>query len=411
MAIARSGTDASRKLAVVWGIGVLARVALLPVPPELSGDLYRYLWDGHVLLSGQNPYAFAPGHEAVASLRTPWHGLINHPDVPTIYPPGAQFLFVLATVAGSVAGGPALAAKLLWIALDLACGFLLQRVAVWRGRRPESVLLWYLWSPLLIVETAWNAHLDAAGVFLLGALLWVAGMPGRPSQPGLDTQGPRHSPERSRGRAVALGALLGGAAMVKVAPAALLPALACRLGLRNGLWGAAAFALICAALWLPFAGAGGLLPGADAGALTAGFRIYAQHWSANSGAFALIEAMTDNGVAARGIAAALVAGVAAFVAWHRFSLGRAWLWVFGAGLLLSPTMHPWYALWVLPVAALRGSRPFLLLTGLVFLGYWGLGSYQAGGEWLEPAWVPIAIWLPVWALLLAEGARATRRLR
>lgn len=419
LAMARSGNDARRKLAVVWGVGVLARVALLPVPPELSGDLYRYLWDGHVFLSGENPYAHAPGHEAVASLRTPWHGLINHPDVPTIYPPGAQFLFALTTFAGGIAGGgaggPVLMAKLLWIALDLACGFLLQRVAVRRGRRPESVLLWYLWSPLLIVETAWNAHLDAAGVFFLGTLLWVAAGADGTSQPRLATRlatrSPEHSPKHSRALATAMGTLLGCAAMVKVAPAALLPALARRLGLRNGLWGTAAFALACAALWLPFSGAGGLLPGADASALTAGLRTYAEHWSANSGAFAAIDALVGDGVAARWIAAALVAGVAAFVAWRRFSLERAWLWVFGAGLLLSPTVHPWYALWVLPVAALRGSRPFLLLTGLVSLGYWGLASYQAGGEWLEPAWVPIAIWLPVWALLLAEGARTTLRLR
>ena len=230
--------------------------------------------------------------------------------------------------------------------------------------------MWYLWSPLLIVETAWSAHFDSVGLFLLAALILVA---------------------QRRGRASAAGAILAAATTVKLAPAAALPALVRRHG-----WAALpAFAAVCAALYLPFAGAG-------AAAITEGLRTYARHWSANEGAFALIAALATDPVHARVAAAALALAVVAYVTWQGFSIERALLWIVGAGLLLSPTVHPWYVLWVLPMAALRGNRPFLLLSGLAFLGYWGLASYEATGVWLQPGWTRAAMWLPVWLMLLVS---------
>ncbi|MYB05377.1 MAG: DUF2029 domain-containing protein [Gemmatimonadetes bacterium] len=366
----RTGTSNGTPIALIWAIAVLARLVLLPLPPELSDDIYRYLWDGHVLGQGINPYAHPPAHDALAAIRTPWHGEINHPDVPTIYPPLAQLLFA----AVAVTGGGVLGAKALWLGFDLGCGLLLQRIATRTGRDPAPVLVWYLWSPLLIVETAWSAHFDPVGLFLLAALILLAGSRGR--DPGWR-------------RAGGLGALLAAATTVKLAPAAALPALI----RRHGWTTAAAFAAVCAALYLPFAGAG-------PAALTEGLRTYARHWSANEGAFALIGALVGDPVQARIVAAALVLGVVAYVTWRGFSIERALLWIIGAGLLLSPTVHPWYVLWVLPMAALRDSRPFLLLGGLAFLGYWGLASYEATGVWPQPAWTRAAMWLPVWLMLL-----------
>jgi len=372
-----AATKRPPSIPLIWGIGILARLALLPLAPELSDDIYRYLWDGHVLGEGFNPYGHAPADEAYASIRTPWHDRINHPEVPTIYPPLAQLLFGLVWALG----GTILGAKLVWLCFDLGCGLLLYRIAGRTGRNPGAVLIWYLWSPLLIVETAWSAHFDAVGLFFLAGLIWAA-------------SGRRGRSERTRTRhvhAATLGSLLGLAALTKFAPAAALPPLV----RRHGAAAALAFAAVCVVLYLPFASVG-------FGALTQGLRTYAEHWTANQGAFTLVALLFPDPVHARVAAAVPVLAVVGYATWQRFPAERALLWIIGAGLLVSPTFHPWYALWVLPMAALGGNAPFLLLSGLAFLGYWGLAAYQLTGVWPEPAWTRLVMWLPVWILLLAN---------
>ncbi len=434
---ARTPTHPATLIALIWAIAILGRLALLPLAPELSDDIYRYLWDGHLLTHGVNPYAHPPGDEAVAALRTPLHGEINHPEVPTIYPPLSQLLFgavallggaaigsggagaevggTIGAASGTVgaAGAPfalasssIIAAKLLWLCFDLGCGLLLHRIARRTGRNPAPVLVWYLWSPLLIVETAWSAHFDSVGLFLLAALMLVA----RSREPRRDQPaGPRLTWTPFSGPLFS-GALLAAATLVKFAPAAALPALVRRQGPAT----LVAFTAVCAALYLPFAAIGpfggiGPLEPVGLAALTEGLRTYARHWSANEGAFAVIAAVVRDPVQARVAATALVLAVVAWVTWQRYSAERALLWVLGAGLLLSPTIHPWYVLWILPMAALRGNLPFLLLGGLVFLGYWGLAAYEATGVWPQPLWNRAAIWVPVWLMLLRGCLRGLPR--
>lgn len=352
---------------VVWSVALALRAVFLPLDPVLSDDVYRYLWDGWVQLQGTNPYLHAPADPALAPFRTAWHSLINNPDVPTIYPPVAQYAFVLVAFLGSTIP----AAKLVWLAADLGTGVLLSRVARKTGRRPSLTLLLYLWSPLLVVETAWSGHLEALGLFWMALLLLQCRRPGN---------GP-----------VGAGVALALAALTKLAPAAALPPLARRLGSRFVL----AFGLVALVAYLPFADAGA--------ALWTGLGTYAEHWRFNEGAFLLLEALLPPGRPPRIAAALLVLAVVAWTTLRRFGPERALFWILGTGLLLSPTVHPWYVLWALPFAALRVSRPWLLLSGLVFLGYWGLGSYQRTGIWPQPAWLGVLIWGPFYALLALDA--------
>ena len=50
------------------------------------------------------------------------------------------------------------------------------------------------------------------------------------------------------------------------------------------------------------------------------------------------------------------------------------LLLLGAVILLSPTVHPWYLLWILPLAAARLSWGWLLLCLTVSLAYCGGGQ-------------------------------------
>ncbi|MCE2447317.1 MAG: hypothetical protein J4F35_02670, partial [Candidatus Latescibacteria bacterium] len=66
---------------------------------------------------------------------------------------------------------------------------------------------------------------------------------------------------------------------------------------------------------------------------------------------------------------------------------RAAFATLGAYVLLSPTVHPWYLLWVLPFLAFFPSPAWILLSGLIFLAYEVQIGYGSEGVWREKPWV------------------------
>ena len=79
------------------------RLVCLFSPPFLSTDIFRYVWDGRVQAAGINPYRYIPADPHLAFLRD----LDIYPHINrrsyahTIYPPGAQMLFLLITRIGA----------------------------------------------------------------------------------------------------------------------------------------------------------------------------------------------------------------------------------------------------------------------------------------------------------------------
>jgi hypothetical protein len=386
----------------IWMVAVAMRLALLPLAPELSDDFHRYVWDGHVQASGTNPYLYAPAADEVEPIRTETHHLINNPTVPTIYPPLAQLAFLLIALAGS----NLVVMKLLWLAADLGTAWVLTRIARETGRDPALVLLLYAWAPLLVVEVAWNAHLEPLGMLPMAGAIWAAVRLGRGARASAEA-GPDESGHRHRTTAAVLtGALLAASALVKFAPAAALPALAPRgrrllpdASAANAI-AVTAFGLTIALVYAPYAAAGP--------ALFTGLRTYSEHWWFMKGAFGLIEWVVGDPLTARRAVGTLVVGVVALTWFRRFDLERSLLWILGTGMVLTPTLHPWYVLWMLPMAALRRSPPWLALSGLTFIGYFGLGAYQESGEWLQPAAARAALWLPFFGLLARETVQSIR---
>ena len=103
--------------------------------------------------------------------------------------------------------------------------------------------------------------------------------------------------------------------------------------------------------------------------------------------------------------------VIAVVGWatvRKWPLDRTLFWSIGMALIVSPTVHPWYLLWVLPLACLRESRGWILMTGTVFLAYAGRDAYLASGVWPQPSWLTGIIYGPPLALLAYDGWRGGR---
>ncbi len=345
-------------------LGAVFRALLLTEPPFLSDDYFRYLWDGLVQTNGINPYRFAPADTALTGIDDALRSQVNHPDVPTIYPPLAQFMFFLnATLVGGWVG-----LKLIWLACDAGIAALLYRLVPADRRLQMWTLYW--WSPLVVIEIAWSAHLDLLGVLPLVVAIWLA--------------------RSGRAHSAALGVSLAAAALVKYFAAALLPN-----GTRGGSTPTTVAAFSAAAILL-------YLPYADAGArLFEGLLAYAEHWRFNDSLYGVLAWVVPSGWAPRAIVAAIVLLVVAQSVRNEWTLERTAFWLIGTILLLSPTVHPWYLVWIVPLIAIRFSRAWLFLTGSVFISYYGLETYREIGIWPEPWWTKLAIYGPFFAMLIA----------
>ena len=108
-----------------------------------------------------------------------------------------------------------------------------------------------------------------------------------------------------------------------------------------------------------------------------------------------------------------LAACVALAWWFRRDWQRGLFWVWGVALLLSPVVHAWYVVWVLPLAAWRGmgARAWFVFSISTF-GYFLLWevNHASGKPWREPLWLRLAILLPP---LVAAGwmtlARNERR--
>jgi len=393
--VPRAGVGAATPR-LILGFALLFRLTFLGAAPVLSDDIYRYLWDGRIVLSGGNPYLETPAAAGPASPGDPLYARLAHKEVGTIYPPVAQLLFAAGA---AMTRGPA-GIKIILLLCDLAATALLLSLLKRLGL-PASRALVYAWNPLTVIEVAWSGHLEPAGLLLtlLATFAIIQGWKGR--------------------SAVAL--TLAG--LVKILPLALfLPFARSLRAPRVLVWAP----LLAAAAFWPFRAAGRHL--------ASGAGVYARHWSANEAIFGLVRAaiialdptpalkrgldLLRSGMPGQDLLARLypylypddlarafcaaVAAAGAIVIVRRVGdpLRGAYL-LTGLLLLLSPTLHPWYLLWVLPWVSLYPSRAWVLLTGLSILFYVNLG---APSEASEPyPWIRFVEYLPFFALLAWDG--------
>lgn len=334
----------------------LFRATLLPRSPDLSDDIHRYVWDGKVARAAVSPYAFAPADPAMAGLDPELRSRVAHPEIRTVYPPVAQAGF-------RAFGGNRMALKAFFSAADVAIVAML-----WRpGPGGAFAAALYAFHPLPVTETAGQGHLDSLGVALLVAsLVWLA-----------------------RQRRAAAGVAFAASVLTKYVSVAALPVL-----LRSGRTRFLAAAGLFSALVWTIAGRGASPLG--------GFSEFAMRWDSNSVLYPAVVRFMDwsdlpsrvkelfiawkaehghppwtqdvfpffySAFFARVALAFLLVLALAWITWRvRDSIDGTFA-ALAALLLLSPTLHPWYLLWLLPFAAMRRNPAFLYLSWAVSLSY------------------------------------------
>ncbi len=383
-----------------FGPGILVaaatlRLLLLPLPPSLSDDVLRYVWDGRVAAAGRNPYDLPPDSVELAPLRDPAWERVPHREVPGVYPPLAVTLFSIAARLPH----PVAAVKVALAACDLVACALLLRLARRRGL-PEARVVAYAWNPLVTLEVAGMGHVDALGVVLAVAAVDLVAR------------------ERPRPLAAALAA--AGGVLAKLAPLVTLPTWARRSGAPVAFLGAS-LGLAALAVGPVVWASGGVPPGLTRYGVSWEFNgpLHEPLWRALDGARTAQAAKAGLDLAKRvtgwhgvwnrfypyvypQLLAKLLLAVGFLLfwllVWRRGDVVAGTGRLLGGALLCSATFYPWYLLWVLPWAALCGHRAWLAASALVLAAY----LPQTVGVSLFP-WVHLAIWGP-FAVLLA-GSR------
>src|SRR2546421_3347913 len=144
---------------------------VLPLPPGLSHDSWRYLWDARVTLHGYSPYVYPPDDKVFSSLQDQViYANSRYRDSPTIYPPGAQAVYLLSYL---LAPSNLYFLKGIFIGFDmLTCGAL-ALLLVRKGLDPRRIVI-YAWCPLPIVEFAIAGHSDVIAIsFMVAAMLFA----------------------------------------------------------------------------------------------------------------------------------------------------------------------------------------------------------------------------------------------
>ena len=364
-------------LTMMFGMAVVFRATLLfATPPTLTGDVYRYVWDGYLVNAGVNPYAHIVDSQYLDLVDAPIRALVDHRWMASPYLPAAQAFFA---VVYRLAPDSPLAFQVAAVILDLLTGILvldlLRRVGL-----PRASALIYLWNPLTIVEFAHGGHADALMNCLMMASLWAL--------------------IAARSRLASVVSLVA-ATLTKGLPVLLLPVVVWRWGWRRTMLYGGLVIGIC----LPFAlGAGWGLSGPLNGVgLFGAMRIYAAKWNFNGGLYHWLEVLlsgyqTPGAVppevvgwqpiwAAKLIVAGILA-LALIAVWRQarsagddLALLRLAAIPLSAYLLLATTVHPWYVTVIIPVLPFLASKkgeisragrfllPLLTFSAAVSLSY------------------------------------------
>lgn len=389
-------------LAACIALGLAMRLPLLAAPPMYAEDSARYRWDGAVVRAGLDPYALPPAAAGAQRItRSYWLGRPDAPaaeawaladldqatgglstqvpyaDLGTIYPPLAQAAFALAAREHDRA---LLAWRMLLLGAEvLALLLLLQLLGAMHENPLWSLLFW--WNPLLIVQFAGSAHLDALLMPVLMAALWAA-----------------HCGAHARA-----GVLLALGAALKLWPLLLL------CGLRER--GRALRSVV--APWTLAVGLAAVLLWPllrHVGDAASGLAAFSTGWTRNALAFSWLERAlawaTGTPQVAATLARALIAAIITLLALRLALRGspagdlqaraRNWTLVIAALFLLGPTAFPWYYAWFLPLLCLWRQPALLALTTLLPLYYarFPLEASAAPRTWRD---VLLAVeFLPVW---------------
>ncbi len=223
---------------------VILRIGTAFIMPSLSDDIYRFIWDGQLIVAGQNPLLTTPDNYLSALSTTSsnylyfqhLHGLINHPQFYTCYPPVMQGVF---TVAAFLGGGSIFISiviiKLIVAIADCIAVYFIAKILQKLNADVKLVVLYAL-NPLVIIEGAGNAHFEVMQVALMAISIYFI----------------------LKNKLLVSAIFWGLAIVTKLLPLLLLPLIIRLLGFKKGIVFSIVAVAVAVVLFIPFIATGSI---------------------------------------------------------------------------------------------------------------------------------------------------------
>lgn len=370
-----------------WVIGsILIRLLLVFAFPNLSDDIYRFIWDGHLIRNGYNPFLFQPqeirdGHFNIPGLTTALFQALNSQQYYTVYPPIAQFTFWLAVfLAPESWYWNAVLMKIWLFFFEIGSILLLIKILKHYGKPTQNVL-WYALNPLILIEITGNLHFEGGMIFFLLLGYWLL------------------LKQKMTWAATAMAASIAS----KLIPLIFMPLMIQRLGWKNSLRFFLIVGITLLLLFFP------LLNQTFFSNFGTSLELYFRNFEFNGGiyyALRWIGYQTEGYNLIKYIGPRL--GILVFILvmlytvlernpnLERFPLAA--LFAICVYLFLGTTIHPWYTSLPIALCLFTPFRFPIVWSGMIMFTYinYSYGAYQ------ENLWVVLIEYLVVYGVLIWE---------
>lgn len=385
-----------RQLGFWIGFAILLRFAQLFHLPNLSDDLYRFIWDGRLWLNGINPFEQLPSYYmteqiTLQGINEGLYNQLNSPEYYTIYPPIAQLNFVVACwLFPNSIWGSAFVMKLLLFAFECGSIFLILKL-LRHWKMPERRILIYGLNPLIVLEITGNLHFEGAMIFfLLLAIWWLA-------------------QQKWQLSAVVMSLSIAS----KLLPLMFLPLLIKRLGWKKSIFYFLVVGGISILLFAPLLSSVFIQNFGDS------LDLYFRKFEFNASTYYFgrwlgfqLKGYNVIGSLGPALASMTLISILAMAALEKkpsiTQLPVVMLWAISIHLTFTTTVHPWYTALPLVLCSFTNYRFPVVWSGMIFLTYINY-SYEV---YQENLWIVGLEYLVVWGFLIWEyswhGKHATK---
>lgn len=361
-------SDCSWKKLVICTL--LVHLLFLVAIPSLSPDVYRFLWDGELVVQGIHSFAHTPNEIVnnnlmeMTTYRTQLYNQITELSKGnySVYPTLNQIYFIIpAWLSDQLLGSIVIMRLLLLLSTGLGCIFIVKMLDYLN--LPRKRLFLFVMNPLLVVEGTGNLHFEGVMfVLLIGAIYMFL-----------------------TNRTWNTSLLLSMAVNIKLTPLLILPFFAFLKNWKKSL------VLIGGTILFSGAFLVLLIWPSILAHFWQSIDLYFTNFEFNSSFYRLLFSALEPlytydtvkyvGPLLALLTFGIISGIAIKNAGTQNMLVNA-LFAYTIFMLFSATVHPWYVIVPLGISIFTNFRYMIAWSGLVFLSYFLYGTNTNGQVWI-----------------------------